>query len=74
MTACAECQDLSGAPAKTGPHAQLMRTKSIDLGSASHGRTTGTRTYYFCKTCGSNLLRDEDEKDDDPQWGIAKEG
>ncbi|MGJ7611305.1 MULTISPECIES: hypothetical protein [unclassified Variovorax] len=75
MTACAECQQLNGAEAKTSPHAQLMRTSTVDLGKASHGRTTGEWQYYFCKICGSNLLQDLDEKDYEPtQWSIVREG
>jgi len=74
MTACADCQKLNGASSATEPHAGLIGKRKVDLGQASHERTTGEFRYFFCTVCGSHLLQDLDEKDYEPtQWAIVRE-
>lgn len=74
MPTCEPCSALIGAPSNESPHAALKQTRRVDLGRASHGQTKGEFIYFECGNCGSVLLRDLDEKDPEPQWGLAKAG
>ena len=72
MALCQECIDLNGKPGGDPPHANLIGTRSIDLGNASHGRATGTFEYYFCKVCSTHWLRDLDDREEERSWTVVK--
>lgn len=67
MTACVKCQALRGQPAHQAPHNDLMSTPTIHL-------EKGPRDLYFCKICGSKLLREADPETGAAVWTIPYEG